>query len=68
MSDNAPPMDRNHRQYQRLVQAGRQAYEDGADIDDAPFDIKWMINAWREGWIEAKDEAFDAGQATSTSA
>lgn len=55
------------RGHQQILNAGRQAYEEGFDVDDCPFDIKWMQRAWRDGWIAAKDEAFDGGSAVSTS-
>jgi hypothetical protein len=57
----------NEQVIERMRKEGRKAYHEGADIEDNPLDITWMQRAWRDGWIEAKDEALDDGQAVSTS-
>ena len=46
---------------------GRSAYYDTClDVEDSPFDPSLQPlthRGWRDGWIAAKDEAFDEGSA-----
>lgn len=47
-------------------QQGRAEYDDGLALDDNPYDRREQphtYRGWRDGWIAAKDRAFDEGSA-----